>query len=427
MVATNQQKITVKRRLFIIFSIVFAGEIIFSLPFHVARFFRPTLLDVFALTNAQLGDIFAVYGVMAMLAYFPGGTIADRFSGRQLMSFSLFATALGGIYFVQIPGKNGLAILFGYWGVTTILLFWASMIKVTRQWGGDTTQGKAFGILDGGRGLVAAATASIAVLMFSLWLPANHNVLDIQQQRDALKTVIILYSLMTIFAALIVLFAIPKDESPTPKTFKPDSGQNVFDGVVKQPKVWCQAMIVLTAYCTYKGLDYFGLYVTQVLGFNEIDSARLIANASYLRPVAAISAGILADRLRASSVISWCFFLLCVGYLLFSVLDPDPPGINVIIEINLLFSFFLVFAIRGIYFALLQESKVSGSLTGTSVGLVSVVGFTPDIFFAPVTGRILDSAPGIDGFNRLFLLLASLTILGGMMSYTLAKRIAADK
>ncbi|RLD31329.1 MAG: MFS transporter, partial [Bacteroidetes bacterium] len=76
-------------RWFVIFSLVFAGEMIFSLPFHVARFFRPTLLDVFNLTNTELGDIIAVYGITAMLAYFPGGALADRFSARKLMTLSL--------------------------------------------------------------------------------------------------------------------------------------------------------------------------------------------------------------------------------------------------------------------------------------------------------------------------------------------------
>ena len=39
--------------------IILAGELIFALPFHLARFFRPTFLQAFELTNTQLGDIFA--------------------------------------------------------------------------------------------------------------------------------------------------------------------------------------------------------------------------------------------------------------------------------------------------------------------------------------------------------------------------------
>ena len=40
------------------FALVMAGEAIFGLPFLVARIFRPTLLDVFEITNLQLGTAF---------------------------------------------------------------------------------------------------------------------------------------------------------------------------------------------------------------------------------------------------------------------------------------------------------------------------------------------------------------------------------
>jgi sugar phosphate permease len=86
---------------------------VFGLPFHTARYFRPTMLDVFGLDNTQLGDLFAVYGFTAILAYFPGGALADRFSARFLLSASLFATAAGGLYMATIPDVPQMAALYG--------------------------------------------------------------------------------------------------------------------------------------------------------------------------------------------------------------------------------------------------------------------------------------------------------------------------
>ena len=148
----------VSRYLYIAVLIV-AGEMVFGLPFHTARFFRPTMLEVFGFTNTQLGDLFALYGVTAMLSYFPGGAIADHFSARGLLSASLVATAIGGLFMATIPGAGGMAVLYAFWGFTTIFLFWGALIRATREWGGDAEQGVAFGLLEGGRGVVAAVVA----------------------------------------------------------------------------------------------------------------------------------------------------------------------------------------------------------------------------------------------------------------------------
>ncbi|HEX9000930.1 MAG TPA: MFS transporter, partial [Blastocatellia bacterium] len=133
-----------------------AGEGSFLLPFVLARIFRPTLLDVFGLTNLQLGAVFSLFGVFALASYLPGGLLADRFPARRLMSAALLLTALGGVALAQIPSLKVLTILYGFWGLTTTLLFWAAMIRATREWGGSANQGRAFGLLEGGRGLLSA-------------------------------------------------------------------------------------------------------------------------------------------------------------------------------------------------------------------------------------------------------------------------------
>ena len=47
-----------------------------------------------------------------------------------------------------------------------------------------------------------------------------------------------------------------------------------------------------------------------------------------------------------------------------------------------------------------------------ATSLVSVVGFTPEIFIAPIAGRILDATPGVGGFQHLFILLAGISAAG---------------
>ncbi|MCG7531366.1 MFS transporter [Psychrobium sp. MM17-31] len=409
----TQQYISPVHRFIIIFAIVFAGEIIFSLPFHIARFFRPTLLEVFELSNTQLGDIFGLYGIMAMIAYFPGGAIADRFSAKNLMTISLVATALGGFYLMQIPSVLGLTILFGYWGVTTILLFWAAMIKITRLWGGENTQGIAFGILDGGRGLVAAAMATVSVLILNYNLPSEAGLVSLADKQAALVYVIAFYTTLTLAAAALVYIMIPF--TPATSSEHRSIKKTILD-VIKQPSIISQALIVLSAYCAYKSIDYFGLYATQVLNMDDVASAQLVSNASFVRPLVAIGAGLLADRLQPSKLISIIFALAIAAYLSFI-----PLGESWLLQANIFITFVLVFAVRAVYFALLAESKISGAITGTAVGIISVVGYTPDIFFAPIAGRILDASPGTAGFNQLFIVMAAISVIGLVSSLFLSK------
>ncbi len=393
-----------------------AGELIFALPFHIPRFFRPTLLEVFQLNHSQLGDIFAVYGVVAMLCYFPGGILADRFSAKNLMAFSLFATALGGLYLATIPSKEMLYFIFGYWGGTSILLFWSAMIKLTRRVAGAQHQGIAFGLLDGGRGLVASVVASLAVIVFAQFvLPASETAAE---KLSGFKAITLFYSGLTGLAGLLILYCIPqsndKVESQANKYFAWSGILNVFSNQT----IWLQGGIIICAYCGYKALDNYGVFATQVLNMSQLESANLTSWLSYTRPVAAIFAGLLADRWHTGKTVLLSFVLASIGFLLMLLVAVDQSLLWLLIA-NMLLTFVAIYALRAIYFALIEQSNISRNNTGTAVGVISLVGFTPDVFFAPITGRILDANPGYVGFQNYFLLMFCVSLVGALLIYGL--------
>ena len=395
-------------RIVLMFALVATGELIFALPFNVQRFFKPTMLDVFNLTNTQLGDMFAVYGVAAALAYFPGGALADHFSARNLISLSLFATALGGLYMATIPGPVQMTLLYGYWGVATIFLFWGALIRATREWGGNRSQGTAFGILEGGRGLVAATAAMVAVSILAFYLPDDSNLTTPEDQKAALVAVILFYTLLTFSAAVLAWFVIPVGKSEGGIVFAPFRG---MAAVVSKPVIWAQAGVVVCAYCGYKGLDNYSLYAVQVLGKDEVEGARLAAYGVWARPFAAIFAGLIADRFGATRSIAVIFAVLCLSFGSWSIASPVGLGLAVIFA-NFFVTHFGVFALRGVYFALMQDNHTPMHLTGAAVGMISFIGFSPEWFFGPITGRILDANPGAVGFQHYFMFLTAVAAIG---------------
>ena len=76
---------------------------------------------------------------------------------------------------MSYPSYSILKWLYGYWGFTSIFLFWGAMIKQTRIWGGSENPGIAFGFLSGGRGMVAALLSSLGILIFAHYLDGNED------------------------------------------------------------------------------------------------------------------------------------------------------------------------------------------------------------------------------------------------------------
>jgi len=366
------------------------------------------MLEVFNFSNTQLGDLFAVYGIAAMIAYFPGGALADRYSTRSLVAVALFSTAIGGLYMATIPGAVAMAFLYGYWGVTTIFFLWAAMIRAIREWGADDAQGVAFGILEGGRGLVAAAFALFVVNVLALYLPDNAHLATPEEHEAGFRTVILLYTAVTALAGLLAWFAIPVGKKAREIVSNPLQGMRL---VLRRPVIWAQAGIIVCAYCGYKGLDNYSLYAVQVLGMDEVEGARLAAYGAWTRPVAAVMAGLIADRFDATRSIGVIFAVLLVSYGVWSTASPQGFGVSVI-YFNFFVTYCGVYALRGIYFALLEENRTPKFLTGAAVGIVSLIGYTPDIFFAPLAGRILDANPGLVGHQNYFMFLAAIAATG---------------
>ena len=89
-------------------------------------------------------------------------------------------------------------------------------------------------------------------------------------------------------------------------------------------------------------------------------------------------------------------------------------GTLTLISLNTLVTCIAIFGLRGLYFGLLQEGQIPLAFTGTAVGLVSVLGYAPDIYIAAVAGFLIDRSPGLEGFQHLFMLLLGFSIAGAI-------------
>ncbi|WP_282042795.1 MFS transporter [Winogradskyella flava] len=412
-----QQDTNQKQPLYVIILLILAAEAVFILPFVLQRIFRPTFLETFDINNEQIGYCFSVYGIIALFSYLFGGPLADKFHPKNLMSVALLLTAIGGIYLSTFPSLENLRWLYGYWGFTTIFLFWAAMIKATRIWGGKNKQGIAFGFLDGGRGLVAAAFGSVGVVIFSLFIDVDISETSLAERQYAFKQVILTCSVIVVLIALLVfLFLKPlKDNSNT----KPNSSYfNIenFKVLLKIPSIRLLALIILCAYTGYKATDLFTLYATDVMHYDAIKSAGVGTSLLYVRPVIGVIIGFMADRTRASLWLIIGFLLATLSSIIFSlgIIDSSTTFLFII---NILLMAIGVYSCRVLYFATLEEAKIPIVLTGTAVGLVSIAGYTPDIFSGPMFGILVDNPDKVAGLQNAFLVLSGFSLVGVVASF----------
>ena len=399
---------------------ILSGELIYILPYFLPRVFRPTFLAVFDLNNLELGSLFSIYGAVAFFSYIFGGSFADKFLPRKLIATSLILTSLGGFVLMYYPSFMILQILYGYWGFTTVFLFWGAMIKGTRIWGGSQNQGQAFGFLDGGRGLTAALMGSVGVFIFSFFLPEDVISSSIKERQDAFQSVILFSSIMVaLIGVLVYFFMKTKTEKGVFQSDNTHSLNNIL-AVLKLETVWLLMIIILCAYFGYKVTDIYSLYASDVMGYDEVNSANIGSLQLYLRPIACFAIGFLADKTNGISWIIKGFFVMLTGSVLFAsgILVADQ---YILFFISLIILALGTYAIRALYFAILKEGDISLALTGTAVGVISLSGYTPDIFAGPLMGYFLDKFPGVEGHQYVYAFLGLFSIIGLIASSRFAR------
>tara|TARA_B100001093_G_C26757385_1_gene984054 strand:- start:298 stop:1485 length:1188 start_codon:yes stop_codon:yes gene_type:complete len=382
------------------------------LPYVLSRIFRPTVLQVFQIDNVELGLCFSTYGFVAILSYIFGGPIADKYSPRKLMSLGLLLTSMGGIIYAQFPSFYGLKILYGYWGFTSVFLFWAPMIKATRFWGKSFTQVKAFGFLEGGRGLVGAFIGSVWVLVFAYFTGISNSITpNIDENRNAFKYVILLSSAVVAFVGFLVWKFLKLDQEIERSVVIEKISINKIKKVLFLPSVWLLMVIVMCAYVGYKVTDVFSLYALDVMRYNQVESAKVASFLLYLRPLIAISIASFSWHFKNTNLIVISFAITFMGALLFSF------GIitysKMFLFLSSIFTLAIgVYSLRALYFSVMKKGAIPLPLTGTAVGIISLIGYSPDIFIGPLMGYFLDKYEGILGHQYVFALLSVFSLVG---------------
>jgi len=392
------------------FALIIAGEAVFLLPFILIRVFKPIIREAFILSDYQIGKAQAVYGITAMISYFFGGFFADKMEARKLLTASLLLTAIGGLWMVSIPSYQSLQILYGFWGVSTILLFWAALIKATRDWGNSHNQGISFGLLDGGRGAFAALIATFGSFIPLLFFPEDVSSVTQQDKVITMQYIIGFITLIVFLVALFIWKVIPKSSQTDTTSEKVNFDASFVFSLLKKPKIIYHSLIIVCAYAAYKLTGTYATYAKDVWGYSLQEASYFGVSIQWMRPIAAVTLGWIADKYLASKLSMVSFLLMLASSIILGFgFFEQSIGLSMV-------TFFMMvvgtYSLRGLYFAIIEEAKTPANITGTVVGIISVLGFTPDIFMSLLSGYMLGKDPTIVEYQNLFQIFLIFPLIG---------------
>lgn len=399
------------KRYFQFLLIVLAAGAIFPI-IYLKTNYQETLLQVFNMTLPQLNSIYSVLGLVWVAGYFPSGLLSDKFSAKWLLSISLIGTAAGGFWFAQIPSHNNVVIIYGIWGIFSVFTFWSAHMKIVKLLAKKEEEGRFFGILDGGRGVVEALLASLALYIFTKVMGGSTDLVD---KRSAIVSIIYMYSIVVLVVGILVTIFVEDDKkSGSQSNAKADPKQKVklsdFAGVFKNKYVFIMGGIIFMAYAVYWTVYYLGGFLQTNVGVDAVSVATIMLIVLWMRPVGGVIGGFLADKIGKGKTLSGALLGAVVCLLLIAIL-PTSLSKSVFYTLTVLLGIFL-YGIRGTYWSLLGDAKIDNKIMGAAIGLISFVGYLPDIILPIFNSALFKNFGDKGGYNAYFIASAVMGVIG---------------
>ncbi|MBC7959777.1 MAG: MFS transporter, partial [Vallitaleaceae bacterium] len=367
-------------------------------------------------------------GMAYVIGYIPSGIIADRISAKKLIAISLLGTSLCGFWFAQVPGQTSVNIIFFLWGVFSVFTFWSAHMKIVKMLARANEEGRFFGILDGGRGVVEALMASIGLAIFAAILGSSEALPD---KQSAIVAVIYLYSAIVFIAAILIFIFVDDDKklaalsenngerAESEKFHLKDVGK-----LLKNKYVYLMGGIIFMGYAVFWTVYYIGGFLQTNVGINAVSVGTITVIILWMRPVGGFIGGFLADRIGRPTTIRIALAGAAILLLIGAVTPVSAAGLFPIIMVIL--GIFL-YMIRGTYWSLLGTSKIDVAMMGTAIGVISFIGYLPDIILPQLNNFLWATFGDQGGYTAYFVVSAALGVIGIVILSVYARLNSLEK
>lgn len=387
--------------------LILGGGTVFKLSSLKDAFYVP-MQEFMGLSNTQIGFGLSIYAAIQTIGLFFSVYIADRFSKKKLIPFSLIAIGLIGFFFSTLPGYTPYLFIMGSLAFFGEVVYWPVLLKTVRLLGSDDEQGRMFGFLEAGRGVVDTIVAFTALFVFT----------RLGSTAGGLSAAIIFYSVAVIVVGIITFFFLENDVIKEVDDSGNVVGKNkaTWLGVkkaIKMKEIWVAALLIFFIYSVYCGLTYFIPFLKDIYGLPvALVGAYGIINQYGLKMVGGPVGGFMADKVFKSSIkyLSLAGILAAVAMTVILFLPHESMNVYLGMFITLSFGA-IIFTMRAVFFAPIDEIKVPRDISGAAMSIASLIGYAPSLFAYVLYGSLLDNFPGMQGYRYVFMIMIGFSIM----------------
>lgn len=410
------------------------GGTIYIVPYMTSTF-RVTFENL-GFDATSLGLLMTTYGIICLILYIPGGIFADKFKAKYLFSFSLTTTGIVCLLYmlsVSVGEFWMLVMVQMLFAVTTVLTFWSAFVKAIKTLGTDDEQAKLYGISEGFKG-VSTLVASLAVTSI------------IAASMDKLEWALLFLAVLYMSIGISSFFLLPKEKEEgefswkkvkelftkkkeSTKEKKPDEIENAvnFHNIKKtffNLDVWLIGLTILFWMIAYNIIwTYTTYWYTDGLSpawnldsnlTNTLSSVRIYGVAGF----SAICVGLITSKWIGSPSktligMGVCSVIVASFFFLVNMLGSD---VSVAIPIALTFIIMIfIGGSRGVFWGTVAEVKIPTQLAGIAIGVISIIGFSVDIFLHPLLGTVIDANKDVSGIVSM----GAFNIIWGLLVFSL--------
>lgn len=394
---------------------------IYKLGFLKDAFYIP-MQEFMGLSHTQIGTAMSIAGLISTFGFLASIYLTDKISKKIMIPASLLGICASGLWLSTFPSYPVFLLIYCLLAIYADMLYWPTMLKTVRLLGNEDEQGRMFGIMEAGRGLMDTIVAFCALGIFSA----------MGSTAAGLRAAILFYSIVPGVIAIITFLLLEPDEKVTVSADGTGKKAGEFDGVLralKNKKIWLVSFNIFFAYSVYCGLTYFIPFLEEAYALPAaLVGVYGIINQYGLKMVGGPVGGYITDKVfhSATRYMRVCFVIVSAILAVFAFLPHQSMGTAIGMTITLCTSAF-VFSMRAIYFASMDEIQVPREITGSAMSIGSFIGYLPGAFMYAVYGNILDRFSGLNGYRIIFLMMAVFGVCGFLLSTYITGIVKKEK